>query len=161
MESLDIARPAFTCEFCRNMISDCSTLDGILSEDGITLSRSIGNFRSSVDQKCSICVAFLEMANRGNFQEVEAFRVLETTTPKSQPDSVLTKLDRMLIWNVQATLRPGGTQHDIESVRVAAWSAANRYNFDVEFEVYAISGKFLRVFYFGTHHRNHLCSTCE
>lgn len=119
------------CRSCASMLSDFSLFDALKSEAGVNTSQTAQDFYSAVDHGCLVCSIIHEMACHADYSEIPAaFR--------SRPD-LPSSSGRNLIKNIQLeTARPDS--YDIKSIRVAIWSAENRYNFDRNFQVEAQRG---------------------
>ena len=119
------------CRNCASILADSSLFDALKSEAGVDFSQTPQEFYSAIDHGCLICSAIHEMACHGDYSETAAFRC-RPELPSSG--------SRTLTKNIQVeTTRP--ESYDIKSVRVAIWSAKNRYNFDAGFDVEAQDGK--------------------
>ncbi|KAL2040624.1 hypothetical protein N7G274_006603 [Stereocaulon virgatum] len=116
-----------SCQSCASILSDLSLFDALKSEAGVNISQTAQEFFSAVDQGCLICSAVHVLACGPRYSENAAFRC--------HPNSSSSGSSR-LIKNIQVeTTRPDS--NDFKSVRVAMWSAENRYDFDQCFHVEA------------------------
>jgi len=121
-----------TCSHRSGMIANTSIPDRLTSDAGVDYLMAQGEFRSSVEQGCSICVALYGMAVRCNISSGMApFRIVEI------PEANLADKRETLVLNAQIAI---SESHESPSVHIAARTAENRYHFNVEFEVYAIAG---------------------
>ncbi|KAF2099956.1 HET-domain-containing protein [Rhizodiscina lignyota] len=147
------------CETCRSILADKDLLKRARSEEGLNFEVSRECFQDSVQRGCGICSTFHEMANQGSlaeiraqglfdpeeldgldeedFESMEAFRVLDAA---GQPLPAKASLPGRLVRNIHAEVMPGRAKFDITSLRIAAWSAENRYHLDVEFDACAVEG---------------------
>ena len=132
-DMLDERQP---CRSCASILADSSLFDALKSEAGVDISQTAQDFYSAVDHGCLICSAIHEMACRADYSETAAS---VTAAFRCRPESPSSS-SKTLIKNIQIeTTRP--ESYDIKSVRVAIWSAENRYNFDRDFQVEAQDGK--------------------
>ena len=128
------------CQSCNAMLSDASLIEQSQSEEGLNISQTAEGFFAAVDHGCAICTAIHEMASRGQSEETELFR----SPPSSSTTSARLAEPPVLVKNIHVEILKPGTL-DVQSVRIALWSAENRYNFDVEFVVYTEAGEAIAV----------------
>ena len=122
------------CRSCASILADFSLFDALKSEAGVNISQTAQDFYSAVDNGCLVCSVIYEMACRTDYSETAALFRCRLKSPSSG--------SRTLIKNIQIeTTRP--ESYDTKSIRVAIWSAENRYNFDEAFDVEAQDGKAL------------------
>lgn len=125
------------CRSCASMLSDFALFEALKSEAGVDISQTAQEFYSAVDHGCLVCSVIHDMACGADYSETAASLSAAFRCRPELPSSN----SRDLIKNIQLeTTRPGSC--DVKSVRVAIWSAKNRYNFDRNFYVEAQEGKY-------------------
>ena len=125
------------CRSCASILADFSLFDALKSEEGVNFSQTAQEFYTAVDNGCLVCSVIHEMACNADYSENAA---AVTAAFRCRPD-LLSSSSRTLIKNIQIeTTRP--ESYDIKSIRVAIWSAENRYDLnDRSFDVEAQTGK--------------------
>ena len=128
-----------SCRSCASILSDLSLFNALKSEAGVDISQTAQEFYSAVDHGCLICSAIHEMACAADYSETAASTSAAFRCRPSSPSNGSGRL----IKNIQVeTTRPDS--NDLKSVRVAIWSADNRYNFDRNFHVEAQERKHIQ-----------------
>lgn len=129
-----------TCQSCTGMLSNVTLFNQLRSEEGLNVSQTAEDFFAAVDQGCAVCNELYEVASRTDSKENEAFR----NRPSPSKTSIPLDETHMLVRNVHIETSKSGPL-DVQSVRIALWSAENRYNHDVEFSIYTEAGEAISV----------------
>ena len=127
------------CRSCASMLADFSLFDTLKSEAGVDISQTAQDFYSAVDHDCGVCSAIHKVALRGRKSDGEKSLSAPFCCRPESPSSG----SRNLIKNIHLeTKRPDS--YDFTSIRVAIWSAKNRFELDQVFDIEAQESKYTR-----------------
>lgn len=100
-----------TCSHCPATTGDTSVLGRMTSDAGVDFSMTHGEFRLSVERRCSLYVALHEMAVRCDFSaEMALFRIIEAN---------LVDEAQILVVNTRIKVAQGD-DHESLSIRIVA-----------------------------------------
>lgn len=117
------------CQSCASMLSGFFSFDALKSEAGVNISQTAQVYFSAVDHGCLVCSVIHEMACNADYSET----TVSVNAAFRRRPKLPSERSRNLIKNIQfETTEPDS--YDVMTVRVAIWSAENRYNFHREFK---------------------------
>jgi hypothetical protein len=121
-----------TCDYCANVLNDQSKLDQLVSEAGIDIQISRGEFKSAIQDGCGICVPLYENLRSSPEEDIKPFWVFD--------GEEAAKDEHELVLNYHASTVPRGHRYDISEMKVAPLGRHKRGNNDQIFDVYADHG---------------------
>jgi hypothetical protein len=125
------------CQYCKNLLSDHSMLDRLVSEGGVDLRVTRKDFRSAIEQGCSFFTPFytrVKIEAKG-CPELQPFRVLDDKDPCDDA--------KELTINCSATTKPDGGPYDIQSLKLEDSTGITEGATAILYEVFANVGKML------------------
>jgi hypothetical protein len=123
------------CQHCKNLLSDHSILDRLVSEGGIDLRITKKDFRSAIEQGCSFFMPFYTRVaiEAKDCPELQPFCVLDNKDPCDDGQE--------LTINCSATTKPDGGPYDIQSLKIEDITGITEGATAVVYDVFANIGK--------------------